>query len=208
MDLFTNTQLLASQDINWWTGVVWITCGLLWCFYQLFGLSFWRHPFTAEDPLVSEWWNATFLQLWWRNKLIYILDDLRWAHFQQIFIFAWTISLRVFPNSSPFHFRHLIFPLRLHLDGPDMPVLKVSPTKAVFVSGESLFLSCQAEGEPPPSTTWFFNGESIATSSTGTVSFTNVKTSQSGIYTCVMMNTRTEATLQRNVTIIVYGMSL
>ncbi len=29
------------------------SCGLLWCFYQLFELSFWRHPFTAEDPLVS-----------------------------------------------------------------------------------------------------------------------------------------------------------
>ncbi len=28
------------------------SCGLLWCFYQLFGLSFRRHPFTAEDPLV------------------------------------------------------------------------------------------------------------------------------------------------------------
>ncbi len=26
MDLF---QLLSSQDVNWWTGVVWITCGLL-----------------------------------------------------------------------------------------------------------------------------------------------------------------------------------
>uniref|UniRef100_A0A9J8CPD0 V-set and immunoglobulin domain-containing protein 10-like n=1 Tax=Cyprinus carpio carpio TaxID=630221 RepID=A0A9J8CPD0_CYPCA len=91
------------------------------------------------------------------------------------------------------------------LYGPDMPVLKVSPTKAVFVSGESLFLSCQAEGEPPPSATWFFNGESIATSSTGTVSLTNVKTSQSGVYTCVMINTRTKAKLQRNVTIIVYG---
>ncbi len=38
-----------------WTGVMWITCRLLWCFYQLFGLSFWRHPFTAEDPLVSKW---------------------------------------------------------------------------------------------------------------------------------------------------------
>ncbi len=23
-------------------------------FYQLFGLSFWRHPFTAEDPLLDE----------------------------------------------------------------------------------------------------------------------------------------------------------
>ncbi len=34
-------------------GVVWITCGLLWCFYQLFELPFWRHPFTAEDPLAS-----------------------------------------------------------------------------------------------------------------------------------------------------------
>ncbi len=62
MDFFlTNMQLLASQDVNWWTGVVWITCGLLWCFYQLFELSFWRHPFTAEDLLVSKQWNATLL---------------------------------------------------------------------------------------------------------------------------------------------------
>ncbi len=45
------------------TVVVWITCGLLWCFYQLFGLSFWRHPFTAEDPLVNKWCNAEFPQI-------------------------------------------------------------------------------------------------------------------------------------------------
>ncbi len=78
MDLFfPNMQLLSSQDINWWTGVMWITCGSLWCFYQLFGLSFWRHPFTAEDPLVSKWWKDNFFQIWWRHKLIYILDDLR-----------------------------------------------------------------------------------------------------------------------------------
>ncbi len=74
LDLF---QLLSSQDVNWWTGVVWITCGLLWCFYQLFGLSFWRHPFTAEHPLMRHWCSDTFLQIWWRNKLILILDDLR-----------------------------------------------------------------------------------------------------------------------------------
>ncbi len=60
-------------------GLEW--CGLLWCFYQLFGLSFWRHPFTAEDPLVSNWCNATFLQIWWRNKLIYIFDGLRTSKF-------------------------------------------------------------------------------------------------------------------------------
>ncbi len=74
LDLF---QLLSSPDVNWWTGVVWITCGLLWCFYQLFGLSFWRHPFTAEHPLLRQWCRDTFLQTWWRNKLILILDDLR-----------------------------------------------------------------------------------------------------------------------------------
>ncbi len=78
MDLF---QLLSSPDVNWWTGVLWITCveynGVeLWCFYQLFGLSFWWHPFTAEHPLWSKWCNATFLQIWWKYKLI-ILDGLR-----------------------------------------------------------------------------------------------------------------------------------
>ncbi len=30
---------------------------------QLFGLSFWRHPFTAEDPLVKNVCNAKFLQI-------------------------------------------------------------------------------------------------------------------------------------------------
>ncbi len=77
LDLFLTIMLFTSQDVNWWTGVVWITCGLLWWFYQLFGLSFWRHPFTAEDPLVSKWYNAKFLQIWKKKKkLIYILDVL------------------------------------------------------------------------------------------------------------------------------------
>ncbi len=49
---FLQTEFFSLQGINCWTGVVWIACGLLWCFYQLFRLSFWRHPFTAEDP----WW--------------------------------------------------------------------------------------------------------------------------------------------------------
>ncbi len=84
LDLF---HLLSSPDVNWWTGVVWITCGLLWCFYQLFGLSFWRHPFTAEHPLLRHWCRDTFLQIWWRNKLIYISDDLRVRTFSACFHF-------------------------------------------------------------------------------------------------------------------------
>ncbi len=70
-------------------GLEW--CGLLWCFYQLFGLSFWRHPFTAEHPLLRQWCNATFLQIWWRNKHLH----LGWPKdiFQQIKFFVWTIPL-------------------------------------------------------------------------------------------------------------------
>ncbi len=44
-------------------GVVWVTYGIFWCFYQLFGLSFCWHPFTVEDPLVGMCCNAKFLQI-------------------------------------------------------------------------------------------------------------------------------------------------
>ncbi len=57
----------TAFHFTWHSLMEW--CGLLWCFYQLFGLSFWRHPFTAEHPWVSKWCNATFLQIWWWNKL-------------------------------------------------------------------------------------------------------------------------------------------
>ncbi len=79
-------QLFTSQDnctVNWWTGVVWITCRLWWCFYQLFGLSVWRHPFTAEDPLVSKQCNTKFSQICSHEetKSIYILGGLRVSKF-------------------------------------------------------------------------------------------------------------------------------
>ncbi len=51
MDLFCiNTQIFTSQDVNWWTGVVWIACRLLWCFHQLFDGTH-----SLRDTLVSKW---------------------------------------------------------------------------------------------------------------------------------------------------------
>ncbi len=73
MDFFlTNTHILSSPDINWWTGVV--TCGLLWCFISCLDS---HSDGTHSHSLVSKWCNATFLQIWRGSKLIYILDDLR-----------------------------------------------------------------------------------------------------------------------------------
>ncbi len=72
MDLFLkNMQVFTSQDD-----------GLDYCdvFNQLFGLSFWRHPFTEENGSLGavrmrEWATDEMLNfsksVCWRNKLIY-----------------------------------------------------------------------------------------------------------------------------------------
>ncbi len=75
--------------------------GLLrhWCsFYQLFGLSFWRHPFTAEDQLVSKWSNAKFLKIISNEKINCSTSWMAWGwvHFQKIFILGWIIPLNSF----------------------------------------------------------------------------------------------------------------
>ncbi len=52
-------------------------CGLSQCIYQLFGVSFWWHAFTPEDPLVSKWCKGKVLQISFDvEKLTYILDGL------------------------------------------------------------------------------------------------------------------------------------
>ncbi len=68
MDLFLKLtaflpQKMLIDGIDGRVDYLWIIV----MFYQLFELSFWRHPFTAEDTLVSKWCN--FLQ-------IFILDEL------------------------------------------------------------------------------------------------------------------------------------
>ncbi len=65
---------------------------LLRCFYQLFGLLFWRHPFTAHDPLVSKWCNAYFLQ-----KQTYL--HLSWMILGN-FHFGWTTPLTLMYGSG------------------------------------------------------------------------------------------------------------
>ncbi len=78
-------QLLALHKM-WTDGLEW--CGLLWCFYQLCGLSFWWYPFTTEHPFLS------------RRMLHFSKSDeetnpswmaWEWIQFQQMFIFGWTI---------------------------------------------------------------------------------------------------------------------
>ncbi len=54
-------------------------CGLLWCLYQLFGLWFWRHPFTANDPLVSKWCYVTVLQICSNEEINSSTSSMAWG---------------------------------------------------------------------------------------------------------------------------------
>ncbi len=55
MNLFlTNRQLFTSQDVNWWTGVVWITCGLLWCFFSAVWTLILTAPIHCRGSIVEQ----------------------------------------------------------------------------------------------------------------------------------------------------------
>ncbi len=99
-----NTVAVCHKTLNGWLE----SCGLLWCFCQLFEISFWRHPFTAEDTLMSKWCNVKFLNLlWWRNKLIYILNRLRMTTFSAISVF-----LRISQKRKFCHHLFTLMPLQ------------------------------------------------------------------------------------------------
>ncbi len=58
MDLFlTNMQLFVSQDVNWWTGVVWITCVLLWCFISCLD----SHSDGTHSLQMMHWWPSNVM---------------------------------------------------------------------------------------------------------------------------------------------------
>ncbi len=76
MSLFlTNTQLLASQDINWWTGVVWIIVMFLSAVWTLI-LTAPIHCRGSTGEQVMQCYNSPNL-FWRRNKFIYILNGWR-----------------------------------------------------------------------------------------------------------------------------------
>ncbi len=110
MDLFL-TQHSFSLQKTYIDGLDW--CGLLvyylWCFYQLFGLSILTAPIHCRGPTGE---NTIYCYI--SPKLFHEEKNSSpswmawgWAHFQQIFIFGWTIPLRMIT---------LVMQLYLHTD--------------------------------------------------------------------------------------------
>lgn len=92
------------------------------------------------------------------------------------------------------------------IDGPDEPVLEARPDQTFYVSGDSLSLSCQAEGFPQPTAEWLFGGQNLSDSHEGVLNLNDVQSSQGGVYTCTLLNERTGMQQQRSMMLNVYGM--
>ncbi len=124
MDSFPrNTKIFISQDINWWTGVVWITCGSYRFFYKLFGLGFWWHPFTAEDLLANNNVNDVMKQHFSKSVLLKKRTlHLKWSEGEYI---SANFHFRVKCSFNRFHY--LILITFLNLAGPSWSLDHVRP---------------------------------------------------------------------------------
>ncbi len=90
----TNMQLFTSQDVNWWTGVVWITCGLL-----MFLISCLDSHSDGTHSLQRIYWLASdgMLRFQWkkRTQLILILGSIPLIlqnMIEELFIFTFNVS--------------------------------------------------------------------------------------------------------------------
>ncbi|XP_026040893.1 V-set and immunoglobulin domain-containing protein 10-like isoform X1 [Astatotilapia calliptera] len=86
--------------------------------------------------------------------------------------------------------------------GPNEPTLEAHPLQTFYLAGDSLNLSCQANGFPQPISEWVFGGNIISLK--GVLNLTNVQTSQGGVYTCRLVNEDTKESRQKNMTLTVY----
>ncbi|KAK5861989.1 hypothetical protein PBY51_017423 [Eleginops maclovinus] len=89
------------------------------------------------------------------------------------------------------------------LYGPEKPVLEALPAQPFYLSGDTLNVSCRAEGVPLPTAKWLF-GTQIPDQFKGVLNLTNVQSNQAGNYTCTLVNEQTKEELQRSIILKVY----
>ncbi len=115
-------------------GLKW--CELLWCFYQLFGLLFWRHPFTADNPLVNKWFDDFAME---RNTLLLLNGSMMKLHPDR----TWPLSMNASGHDCARTMRALaLFTLNLDTMFTLTPVLCVQ--QASFLV--SVYVDKHAEG--------------------------------------------------------------
>ncbi|XP_037308679.2 V-set and immunoglobulin domain-containing protein 10-like [Pungitius pungitius] len=90
------------------------------------------------------------------------------------------------------------------LYGPDEPVLEARPARPFYLEGDSLSVSCTADGFPPPTAEWVFGAQTTVVAHPGVLDLPSVQTSQGGLYVCTLINAETGVKSQKNLTLNVY----
>ena len=71
----------------------------------------------------------------------------------------------------------------------DVPqTVTVTPNSADVRETQSITLTCQADGHPPPTFSWKFNGNVVNGAQQNTLVLTSVEVKDAGNYTCVASN--------------------
>ncbi len=75
---------LSSQDVNWWSGVVWMTCGLLWCFVWTLILTapiHYRGSIHSIQHIYIFGWTVPFVRLKTVVRIIFVKMSNWWQKF-------------------------------------------------------------------------------------------------------------------------------
>ncbi len=105
VDLFLiNTQIFVSKTLIDELE----SCGLLWCFYQLFELSIWWHPFSEVSKFVTMKKETRLHPEW--PKIIYLISQDHALITSILIVFSWIIVVEfhiILMNIIRSHYRQL-----------------------------------------------------------------------------------------------------
>ncbi|XP_073678121.1 cell adhesion molecule CEACAM5 [Garra rufa] len=86
--------------------------------------------------------------------------------------------------------------------GPENVVMTQTPTDLFLKKGSNLTFSCSAQSDPPAQLHWMFNGVELPEKSTADIAFTKVEEINSGNYSCVAFNAKTNRYISSPVAVV------
>ncbi len=77
-----------------------------------------------------------------------------------------------------------------------------TPTYSFLKEGSNLTFTCSAQSDPPAQLQWMFNGEAMPQKTTANITLTNVEETNSGNYSCVAYNAKTNRYVSSQVAVV------
>ncbi|XP_059365050.1 carcinoembryonic antigen-related cell adhesion molecule 5-like [Carassius carassius] len=86
--------------------------------------------------------------------------------------------------------------------GPEKIAMTQTPTDSFLKKGSNLTLACSAQSDPPAQLKWMFNGGEMPLKTTASITLTNVDETNSGNYSCVAYNAKTNRYISSPVAVV------